>query len=118
VGPARRRCRARIYLINTLEPKVKQLPQIGFDALAHEAQSVNEVKWYKHFTVVIGNPPYSGISANMSETAQRIVDAYKLVDGAALNERKLWLQDDYVKFIRFAQTTLEKAGHGYSKLHY
>jgi hypothetical protein len=104
--------RARIYLTNTLEPKVKQLPQIGFDALAHEAQSVNEVKWYKHFTVVIGNPPYSGISANMSETAQRIVDAYKLVDGAALNERKLWLQDDYVKFIRFAQTTLGKAGHG------
>lgn len=99
--------RARIYLTNALEPKVKQLPQIGFDALAHEAAAVNEIKWYKRFTVVIGNPPYAGISSNMSETAQRMVDAYRLVDGAALNERKLWLQDDYVKFIRKAQTTID-----------
>ena len=29
--------RARIYLTNALEPKVQQLPLIGFDALAHEA---------------------------------------------------------------------------------
>ena len=48
----------RIYLTNALEPKVKQLPQIGFEPLAHEAKAVNEVKWYKRFTVVIGNPPY------------------------------------------------------------
>jgi hypothetical protein len=27
--------RARIYLTNALEPWVKQLPLIGFDALAH-----------------------------------------------------------------------------------
>jgi hypothetical protein len=104
--------RARIYLTNALEPKVKQLPQIGFDALAHEAAAVNEIKWTKRFTVVIGNPPYSGISSNMTEDAQRIVDAYKIVDGAALNERKLWLQDDYVKFIRKAQTTIENTGVG------
>lgn len=99
--------RARIYLTNALEPWVKQLPLIGFDALANEAAAVNEVKRYKRFTVVIGNPPYSGISSNMTESAQRIVDAYRTVDGAALNEKKLWLQDDYVKFIRQAQTTVE-----------
>jgi hypothetical protein len=104
--------RARIYLTNALEPKVKQLPQIGFDALAHEAAAVNEIKWYKRFTVVIGNPPYAGISSNMSETAQRMVDAYRVVDGAALNERKLWLQDDYVKFIRKAQATIDNSGAG------
>jgi hypothetical protein len=101
--------RARIYLTNTLEPKVKQLPHIGFDALAHEAAAVNEIKWYKRFTVIIGNPPYAGISANMAEFAQRLVDAYRVVDGGALNEKKLWLQDDYVKFIRKAQTTIENA---------
>lgn len=101
--------RARIYLTNALEPWVKQLPLIGFDALADEAASVNEIKRHKRFTVVIGNPPYSGVSSNMSEYAQRIVDAYKFVDGGALNERKLWLQDDYVKFIRKAQTTIESA---------
>jgi hypothetical protein len=102
----------RIYLTNTLEPKVSQLPQIGFDALAHEAKAVNEIKWYKRFTVVTGNPPYSGISSNMTDFAQRIVDAYKFVDGAALNERKLWLQDDYVKFIRKAQTVIDSTGVG------
>jgi predicted helicase len=40
------------------------------------------------------------------------VDAYRVVDGAALNEKKLWLQDDYVKFIRQAQTTIESAHVG------
>jgi len=99
--------RARIYLTNALEPWVKQLPLIGFDALAHEATAVNEIKRRKRFTVVIGNPPYSGVSSNMSEYAQHIVDAYKFVDGAALNEKKLWLQDDYVKFIRKSQTTID-----------
>lgn len=104
--------RAHIYLTNALEPKVKQLPQIGFDALAHEAAAVNEIKWYKRFTVVIGNPPYSGISSNMTDYAQRIVDAYRFVDGAALNEKKLWLQDDYVKFLRKAQTIIESTRVG------
>lgn len=50
--------------------------------------------------------------AGMTEYAQRIVDAYRVVDGAALNEKKLWLQDDYVKFIRKAQTTIESARVG------
>jgi SOS-response transcriptional repressor LexA len=61
---------------------------------------------------VIGNPPYSGVSSNMSDQAQRLIDAYKRVDGAALNERKLWLQDDYVKFIRLVQMSLERTGIG------
>ncbi len=99
--------RARIYLTNALEPWQRQLTLPDFEALAHEAIAVNEIKRDKRFTVVIGNPPYAGISSNMSETAQRIVDAYRMVDGAALNERKLWLQDDYVKFIRKAQETVD-----------
>jgi hypothetical protein len=104
--------RARIYLTNALEPWVRQLPLIGFDALAHEAAAVNEIKRHKRFSVVIGNPPYAGISSNMTDYAQRIVDAYRVVDGAALNEKKLWLQDDYVKFTRKAQTTIENARVG------
>jgi predicted helicase len=104
--------RANIFLTNALEPWEKQLQLIGFDALAHEAAEVNEVKRQKRFTVVIGNPPYSGISSNNSEYAMRLVDAYKIIDGEALNERKLWLQDDYVKFIRKAQMTLNCTGVG------
>jgi predicted helicase len=108
--------RARIYLTNSLEPALlelqqKQIAEMSI-ALAHEAQAVNAIKRDQRFTVVIGNPPYSGISVNMTEHAQRLVDAYKVVDGEALNERKLWLQDDYVKFIRFAQTTIDAARTG------
>ena len=106
--------RARIYLTNALEPPQDFSDRLSFDApaLAHEAQAVNAIKRQQRFTVVIRNPPYAGISSNMSESAQRIVDAYRKVDGAALNERKLWLQDDYVKFIRTAQMTIESATAG------
>jgi SOS-response transcriptional repressor LexA len=105
--------RARIYLTNALEPASdRQLTLDYLPALAHEAQAVNEIKRKQRFTVVIGNPPYAGISSNMTEEAQRIVDAYKNIDGVPLNERKLWLQDDYVKFVRKAQTTIENARVG------
>lgn len=66
----------------------------------------------QRFTVVVGNPPYVGLSANMSGSARGLVGAYKVVDGEPLNERKLWLQDDYVKFMRVAQTLIEQAGAG------
>lgn len=108
--------RARVYLTNALEQPIDEKKQMEFaewaPALAHEAAAVNEIKRRKCFTVVIGNPPYAGISSNMTEYAQRLIDAYKIVDGGALNERKLWLQDDYVKFIRKAQMTIERTGLG------
>jgi len=104
--------RARIYLTNALEPWMKQPPLIGFDALAHEATAVNEVKKFKRFTVVIGNPPYSGLSANMSEEAGRIIEPYKYLNGVHFGERKHWLHDDYVKFFRLSETRVNEAGAG------
>ena len=109
--------RARIYLTNALEPKVKQLPQIGFDALAHEAAAVNEIKWYKRFTVVIGNPPYSHLSSNLTPEAMAIVEPYKFINGERIQERGALslqknLQDDYVKFIRISERTIETGGYG------
>ncbi len=106
--------RARIYLTNALEPWVKQLPLIGFDALAHEAAAVNEIKRHKRFTVVIGNPPYSINSCNLQESAVELVEPFRYVDGAKIQERgalkfETILQDDYVKFwglgIRIFETT-------------
>ena len=59
--------RARVYLTNALE-SAQDFSQGAFDfaipALADEAQAVNQVKRAQRFTVVIGNPPYSGHSAN------------------------------------------------------
>ena len=99
--------RARIYLTNALEPKVQQLPQIGFDALAHEAAAVNEIKWYKRFTVVIGNPPYSISSANRGNWIEGLMGDYK----QGLNETNLnSLSDDYIRFIRLTQHLAKASG--------
>jgi predicted helicase len=69
--------RARIYLTNALEPWVKELPLIGFDALAREAAAVNEIKRHKRFTVVIGNPPYSEKSKNEGAWINGLMKRYK-----------------------------------------
>ena len=123
--------RVRVYLTNALEPASEK--QLSFDflpALAHEAQAVNRIKRSQRFTVVIGNPPYSGLSANMGPWIDgllkgRLPDgtqtaSYYHVDGEPLGERKLWLQDDYVKFIRLSQWLLDRTGsgiHGYITNH-
>ena len=109
--------RARIYLTNALEPKLTQLPTIGYEALAHEAAAVNEIKWNKRFTVVIGNPPYSIQSQNLNEIARAWVDDYRKVAGVQIVERNALqfeknIQDDYIKFIRFSQVAVDTAGNG------
>jgi predicted helicase len=47
------------------------------------------------------------------EDGHQIIEGYKRVDGKPLGERNpKWLQDDYVKFIRFGQWRIERTGHG------
>jgi len=101
--------RARIYLTNALEPWQKQLPLIGFNALAHEAAAVNEVKRHKRFSVVIGNPPYSNFGQlNKIPFILELLSDYK----RGLNERKINLDDDFIKFVRMSQHLLDKTGIG------
>lgn len=107
--------RVRIYLTNALERPDDQKKLAGIlPALAHEAEAVNLVKQQNRFTVVMGNPPYSGHSANqMPDDWIGLRDAYYYVDGKPLGERNpKWLQDDYVKFMRLGQRQLEQTGMG------
>lgn len=109
--------RARIYLTNALEPWVRQLPLIGFDALAHEAAAVNEIKRHKRFTVVIGNPPYSKISSNLTPEMRATVERYRYLDGERIKERgalqfEINLQDDYVKFFRLCEERISVSNVG------
>lgn len=111
--------RANIYLTNSLEPPTDHSGRLAFaiPALAKEAESVNQVKANHHFTVVIGNPPYSHLSSNMSKEAIELVDEYKIIEGNRIAERGALslqknLQDDYVKFTRFAELTIKKSGSG------
>jgi predicted helicase len=74
------------------------------------------------FTAIVGNPPFSGVSRDENtwivellrgreRGGRRWADYYQ-VDGQPLGERKTWLQDDYVKFLRFAHWLVESAGCG------
>jgi len=109
--------RVHIYLTNSLEPPSNATGQKEFDewfpALAHEAKAVNAVKSKKRFTVVVGNPPYSYDSENTGEWIETHIRQYYQVDGVPLGERNpKGLQDDYVKFIRFSEFSIEKTGYG------
>ncbi len=112
--------RLGIYLTNTLEEAAKKSERLVARAISDEANAAAEIKREKPIMVVIGNPPYSGHSANRSRDTNgdltfigQLIEDYKRVDGANLGEKNpKWLQDDYVKFIRFAQWRIEKTGHG------
>jgi predicted helicase len=116
--------RARIYLTNALEPAQDFSGTLAFaiPALAHEAEDVNAIKRDLRFTVVIGNPPYSGFSSNMNPWINSLLKgklpdgrstaSYYEVNGEPLKEQKLWLQDDYVKFIRLSQFLIEGSSVG------
>lgn len=117
--------RLGVYLTNTLEEahEITKLP--GFSSwLSEEANAAAEVKKDAPVMVVLGNPPYSGHSANKGKWIadllrghdslnNRATENYFEVDGGPLGERNpKWLNDDYVKFIRFAQWRIEQTGHG------
>lgn len=152
--------RFQFYLTNTLEMEdLAQTSLPGMSSLSEESHLAGKVKKEKPILVILGNPPYSGISANASErkvevnkgqryakgytirarheggrtfyqllpkeaTASKkmkvtqktwigeLIEYYKVVDGDWFGERKHWMQDDYVKFIRFAQWKIDQIGEG------
>jgi len=112
MGIARERNeRLKVYLANTLEDPQGQYNGL-LPALTRESKGAQAVK-SKRILVITGNPPYSGESQNQGAEARELIDAYKTVDGKPLAERNpKWLQDDYVKFIRFAQMKMDKADEG------
>jgi predicted helicase len=62
--------------------------------------------------VIIGNPPYRVASLNNGEFILNLINDYKFVDGKSLGEKKHSLNDDYVKFIRFAQHKIDQVDEG------
>lgn len=111
--------RARVYLTNALEPAQNFSGRLDFaiPALAHEAEAVGAIKWRGRFTVVIGNPPYSKISSNLTPEVRAMVDRYRYLDGVRIKERgalqfEINLQDDYVKFFRLCEEHINTSNVG------
>lgn len=101
--------RLRVYLTNTLEEahEMTGLP-LFTQWLAEEANAASQVKQDMPVMVVLGNPPYSISSQNKGDWIGKLLDDYKL----DLKEKKLNLDDDFIKFFRFAQWRIEKTGYG------
>ena len=106
--------RMPFYLTNTLDwEKLEQSRLPGLSALAEESRLAGDVKRQRPILLILGNPPYSGHSSNKGDWIRKLIDEYKKVDGIPLGEANpKWLQDDYVKFLRFAQWKIEQGGRG------
>lgn len=100
--------RLRIYLTNSLEEHHPDTGTLFASWLSTEANEANHIKRDTPVMVVMGNPPYSVSSSNKSEWILKLLNDYK----KGLNERKINLDDDYIKFIRFGQHFVDKNGEG------
>ncbi|MCD6426805.1 MAG: N-6 DNA methylase [Caldisericaceae bacterium] len=106
--------RPKFYLTNTLEMKTLEKTNLPLmSALSEESHLAEKVKKDTPILVIMGNPPYSGSSANNGEWISKTIKEYYQIEGKPLKEKNpKWLQDDYVKFIRFAQWKIEQSGEG------
>lgn len=105
--------RLRVYLTNTLEEAHEMVGLPLFTQwLAEEAAAAGVVKKSVPLMVVIGNPPYSGHSANKGAWIAGLLGEYKKSPELKKPAQAKWLSDDYVKFIRFSQWRIEQTGYG------
>ena len=107
--------RLKIYLTNSLEESHPDTNTLFASWLSDEANEANRVKRDTPVMVILGNPPYSGESANKGEWIMKLMEDYKKEPGGKekLKERNpKWINDDYVKFIRYGQHFIEKNGSG------
>jgi len=103
--------RLQVFLTNTLEP-VEPQDNFLLPAISAEVEAAQKVK-ERPILVITGNPPYSGHSKNKGEwiTAQiaKYREGFPELSKPAQGK---WLQDDYVKFIRFAQLKMDAVEEG------
>lgn len=118
--------RFKLYLTNTLETEdLEQSSLPWFSSLSRESREAGRIKGEQPILVILGNPPWSGHSANRGKGRDGFVrepytaadgrrdEGYHRMDGRPLGERNSkWLQDDYVRFLRFAQRKIDQNGEG------
>jgi hypothetical protein len=100
--------RLRVYLTNSLEESHQDTGTLFANWLSTEANEANQIKRDTPVMCVIGNPPYAVSSTNKNDWIQNLIADYK----KDLNERKINLDDDYIKFIRYGQHYIDKNGSG------
>ena len=107
--------RLKIFLTNSLEESHPDTGTLFASWLSSEANEANRIKRDCPVMVVMGNPPYSGESSNKGKWIMSLMEDYKKEPGGKekLKERNpKWINDDYVKFLRYGQHFIEKNGTG------
>lgn len=107
--------RFRVYLTNSLEESHPDTGTLWASWLSAEATEANRIKRDTPVMVIIGNPPYSGESANKGDWIMNLMEDYKKEPGGKeklKEQNSKFINDDYVKFIRYGQHFIEKNGTG------
>lgn len=107
--------RLQVYLTNSLEEADPYTGTVFATFLSQEASEANFVKRESPVMVVIGNPPYRGESTNKGDWIMNLIEDYKKEPGGKeklKEQNSKFLNDDYVKFLRYGQHFIEKNGSG------
>lgn len=107
--------RTKVYLTNSLEEYHPDTGTLFANWLSSEANEANHIKRDSPVMCIIGNPPYNGESINKGNWIMKLMEDYKKEPGGIekLKERNSkWINDDYVKFLRYGQHFIEKNGSG------
>ena len=107
--------RLRIFLTNSLEEHETDHGSLSTDWwLADESKEANRIKNEGRVMVVLGNPPYKSESKNKGSWIVKLMGDYKREPGGGMErvENPKWLNDDYVKFIRYGQYFIDRNGEG------
>lgn len=102
--------RLQLYLTNTLDNEaggeVKMFPKFQ-----EESDNAYKIKNEKPILVIMGNPPYNAKSEEINRK-DWIIDKLKYYKKGLTATEKGSIEDDYIKFIRFAHWKMEKAEKG------
>lgn len=112
---SKRNPRFNIFLTNSLEEYHPDTGTLFSSWLSTEANEANSIKRDTPVMVVMGNPPYSGESANKGAWIMDLMEDYKKEPGGKekLKEKNSkWINNDYVKFMRYGQEFIEERGEG------
>lgn len=107
--------RLNVFLTNSLEEATPRANNLFDSWLSDEADAASKVKLNTPVMVVLGNPPYCAESKNRGDWITDLMNTYKKEPGGVLplKERNpKWINDDYCKFIRMAQSYIDKNGEG------
>lgn len=107
--------RFRVFLTNSLEDHHPDTGTLFANWLSSEANEANRIKRDTPVMCIIGNPPYSGESANKGKWIMKLMEDYKKEPGGKeklKEQNSKFINDDYVKFLRYGQHFIEKNGSG------